>query len=214
MTMEESRAVSLIGVYPDQRAAQRAASAAKRVGGDAVRVGSDADVRASLQAEMREEASEALIAPQVGVAYPSEAKRSIFLFGPLFVVAGAVLAMPFALIPIGDVSYWVRCFWYVVIGAAAGGAVAAITLPALSAKSGLEPNAAQRGVVVRIAPWSEDIEAAMAAAQPIRLDRIGPDDFPVGTVTTEEDHTEGGIAEEVRHNLVREVESPPEWRER
>ena len=212
--MEESRAVSLIGAYPDQGAAQRAASAAKHVGGDEVRVGSDADMRASLQAEMHEEASEALIAPQVGVAYPTEAKKSIFLFGPLFVAAGAILAIPFGLIPIGYVPFWVRCFWYVVIGAAAGGAVAAITLPALSAKSGLEPSAAQRGVVVRIAPWSQDIEAAMADAQPIRLDRIGPDDFPVGTVTTEEDHTEGGIAREFRDNLVSEVESPPERRER
>jgi hypothetical protein len=205
-----------VGVYRDTlaSAAVERALAGLGVEPEKVHVGDEQGRLASLQAEMRQESEDAYIAPQAGIAFPKEATKSSLLLGPLFVLAGGLLAFPFSFIPIGEVSFWVRCFWIVLSGMAAGGAVAAIVIPALSVKSALEPSAAQRGIVVRVEAWSPEIEAAMEELRPVRLDRLGGNDFPLGTVTTEEEHAPGGAVDETFANLKDELRAAPEKRQR
>jgi hypothetical protein len=213
---EEIRVQALVGVYADAEAAESVRRALTDAGvrESEVRIGSERDRLASLHAEMQEETEQAYIAPQAGLAFTKEATKSSLLIGPLFVLAGGIIAFPFSFIPIGGLSFWVRCFWIVLCGMTAGGAVAAIAIPALSAKSAFEPSAAQRGVVVRVDAWSPQIEEVMAEGEPIRLDRIGGEDFPLGTVTTEEDRRPGGALEETKANVVRELRAEPEERRR
>jgi hypothetical protein len=213
----ELHVAGLLGVYPDEAAAEgvKASLADAGVPADAIRAEQRGDVEASLQAEMHDELENSLVSPQAGVAYPKETVKSSLVLGPIFVIAGGLIAFPFAFIPIGDTSFWVRCFWVVLCGMAAGGAAAAIAIPALSVRStGLEPAAAQRGVVLRVNRWSEDIEAAMTRGGPIRLDRLGANDYPLGTVTTEEDREPGGAVEQTLSNFEKELHADPQDRQR
>ncbi len=213
---EETTIAGLVGVYRDTLAegAVRRALGELGVAPEQIHVDAESARLASLHAEMRQETEDAVIAPQAGVAFPKEAMKSTLVLGPLFVAVGGLVVFPFSFIPIGETSFWVRCFWIVLSGMAAGGAVAAIAIPALSVKSALEPSAAQRGVVVRVDTWSQEIEDAMADLRPIRLDRVGGNDFPLGTVVTEEQHASGGAVEQTIDNFRQEIRAEPEQRER
>jgi hypothetical protein len=214
---DELHVQGLIGVYPDAAAAEgvKAALADAGVPADAIRSAERADVEASLRAEMHDELENSFVSPQVGVAYPKETVKSSLVLGPIFVIVGGLIAFPFAFLSIGGASFWVRCFWVVLCGMAAGGAAAAIAIPALSVRStGLEPAAAQRGTVLRVNRWSEEIEAAMTKGRPIRLDRVGANDYPLGTVTTEEDREPGGAVEQTLSNIRTELHADPEDRKR
>jgi hypothetical protein len=214
---DELHVHGLIGVYPDEAAADGVRDALTDAGvpAEAVRVEDRADVETSLKAEMHDELENALVSPQVGVAYPKETVKSSLVLGPIFVIVGGLIAFPFAFIPIGGASFWVRCFWVVLCGMAAGGAAAAVAIPALSVKTtGHEPSAAQQGTVMRVDRWSEQIESTMAAGRPIRLDRIGGGGYPLGTVTTDEDQQPGGAVEQTLSNIQRELHADPQRRER
>jgi hypothetical protein len=147
--------------------------------------------------------------------YPKETVKASLVLGPIFVIVGGLIAFPFAFIPVGGASFWVRCFCIVLCGMAAGGAAAVIVIPAVSVRStGLEPSAAQRGTVVRVDRWSERIESTMAACRPLRLDRLGANDYPLGTVTTDADREPGGAVEQTISNIEKERHADPEDRQR
>lgn len=89
-----------------------------------------------------------------------------------------------------------------------------IIVPAMSVKNPEDLSAADLGVTVRVGTFSPEIESAMVEAEPLRLDRVWDHDTPIGTVTTEEETTEGGIVEEVAENFAREQRAEPEDRTR
>jgi hypothetical protein len=212
--MEENPDVptGLIAVYADRATADRVADRLSEEGlpAGSVHVDRTEDEATALLAEMREESANAFISPQVGVAYTKEAKRSMAAYLPAAVAVGALVALPFAFIDWGGPSFWVRAFWMVVIGGAFGGTIAAVAVPALASRSPYEPSGAQRGVVVRVDTWSQQLEERMADADPIRLDRLGTHARPIGTVTTEDGP---GAVEAVARTVQEEVEAEPEQRD-
>jgi hypothetical protein len=212
--MEENPdvATGLIAIYANRSAADRVADQLFEQGlpTESIHIDRTADEATALFAEMREESSNAFIAPQVGVAYPKEATKSVGVYLPIAVALGALVTLPFAFMEWGDLSFWVRAFWMVVAGGAFGGTIAAVAVPALASKSPYEPSAAQRGVVVRVDTWNEQLEKCMADGNPIRLDRLGTHERPIGTVTTE---ASPGPVEAVTGTVADEVEAAPEHRE-
>lgn len=195
---------SLVGVYETEAAAQQAAEMARKAGaseGD-VHLGGTEDEVVSLQAEMQEEMDQSWVSPQAGFAYTKESAKGLALLMPLLAVAGAVLAAPLAFISIGDLEFWLRLVIVTLVGATAGATVALIAGPALGAKSPSVPMAAHRGVVLRVDDDSPDVSRSMADAQPIRLDEVrSSDDTRVATVTTEEQRSPEGTAQQVTKNI-------------
>lgn len=215
MSDQQTPAHGLLGVYqPEQVDALKRQLAQLGVRDPEVRIAADADERTSLTAEMREEATESMVMPQAGILYPKEATKATALIGPLLAGVGAVVALPFAFLLPDDISLWWRLLIVVVCGAAVGGTVAVIVVPAMAVKNQDVPSAAQRGQVVRVARWAPEVERAMVAARPLRLDRLGADGEPIGPVATEEDRTPGGIVEELGRNFAREDEVEPQHRSR
>lgn len=86
--------------------------------------------------------------------------------------------------------------------ATAGATVGLIAGPSLSSKSPSEPVAAQRGAVVRVDEDSPAVAGAMAEQDPIRVDEIrSADGVRVATVTTEEDRSGDGTAQQMARNV-------------
>lgn len=207
----------LVGVYPSAETARRMADRLQGLGVDPamIRVDSEKDVTTSLTAEMQEEVTESFVSPQVGVVYTKETVKAQMAFGPPLIVGCTVVtAAVSAFITIGDLGVWGRLLIGAVCGAALGGTLMVLIVPALSVKNPQELSAADRGVTVRVGAFSPEIESAMVEAEPLRLDRLWDHDTPIGTVTTEEDTTDGGIIEEVAENFARDQRAEPEDRTR
>jgi hypothetical protein len=215
MTDQQIPAHALLGVYPPDRVpdlVRRLAQAG--VGDDEVRTGAAADETASLRAEMREEASESVVMPQVGVLYSKEATKATSLLMPVLAAVFAVAALPVAFLLPDDMALWTRLLLCGIVGALLGGTIGVIVPPAMAVKNQDVPNAAQRGEVVRVSRWTPEVERVMADLHPLRLDRLGPDMEPIGPVVTEEASAPGGIVEEVGRNFQREADVAPEDRSR
>lgn len=215
MSDQQTPAHALLGVYPPERVdALKRQLAHVGVREAELRIAADGDERTSLTAEMREEVTESVVMPQAGILYSKEATKATALLAPLLAGLGALVALPFALLLPDDISLWWRLLIVAVCGAAVGGTVAVIVAPAMAVKNQDVPSAAQRGQVVRVARWTPEVEQVMAAAGPLRLDRLGDDGEPIGPVATEEDHQPGGIVEELSRNFARESEVEPRHRSR
>lgn len=215
MSDQQTPAHALLGVYPPERVDDLKRQLAHvGVRDPEIRTAADTDERTSLIAEMREEATESMVMPQAGILYSKEATKATALVGPLLAGAGALVAIPFAFLLPDDISLWWRLLIVAACGAAVGGTVAVIVVPAMAVKNQDVPSAAQRGQVVRVARWAPEVEQVMADAGPLRLDRLGADGEPIGPVATEEDRTPGGIAEELGRNFAREDEVEPRHRSR
>lgn len=189
--------LDLIGVYPDQDGADvvRDRALALGVTPDAIRIGDRDDYETALEAEMQDEASELTGAGPAGVVYPKETVRSMKVLGPVIVLITVVVALPFALIGIGDLPLWGRLLLVGGIAAAFGLAITVVVAPAVGLKRPDEPLAADRGVVVRVSGADDQVQAMMVDLKPIRLDRIqGTRTFAVVT----EDLSAGtGIIDEI-----------------
>lgn len=215
MTDQQIPAQALLGVYPSDRVpglVRRLTSAG--VSEEEVRTDSYDDEGTSLRAEMREEASESVIMPQVGVLYSKEATKATNVFLPALTVVGAVVALPLGLIGPDSMALWTRLLVAAILGGLTGATIGVIVPQAMAVKNQDVPNAAQRGRVVRVSRWTPEVEKVMADEHPIRLDRIGADGEPIGPVITDEVSTPGGIAEELGRNFQREGDVEPEHRSR
>lgn len=206
---------SLVGVYPadrrDQVLERMVAAGAERA---EIRIDDAADERRSLRAEMHQEVTDSYVSPQVGVVYPKETTKAMAVTGPVIVAVATVLALPLAIFFPDSMPWWARLLTAAVCGATAGGTIAVLVIPAMSLKNPHEESAADRGVVVAIDRYSPEIEHAMAACEPIRLDKMGPDGVVIGAVTTEEDQADGGIVEELGQSFAREQRADPEHKTR
>jgi len=210
---ESVPARALLAVLPDREAAEAVASqlAARGIDRTAVRIDAAADEVTSLEAEVQEEMTESVNSPTVGVAYPRETVKAGFVFLPpltlLGAIIGALATLPFEL---GDWPLWGRALVGAVVGAVMTSTIGAVVIPAMSVKNPHDPSPSETGVTLRVDDASPAVLETLIAAKPLRLDRLGADGQPLGTVATESDFTEGGIVEEVAGNFAREAHADPE----
>lgn len=216
MLNESVPARALLAVLPDRSAAEAVATQLADRGIDpaAVRIAAPRDEVTSLEAEVQEEVTQSFNSPTVGVAYPKETVKAGVAFLPPVVGIGAVLGALAALPLDGGWPLWLRAVVGAIVGATMGGTIAAVVVPAMSVRNPHDPSVAETGVTVRVADASDAALEVLVAAHPLRLDRLGPDDRPLDTVVTEEQHRDGGIVEEVADNFTREQKADPEHRTR
>jgi hypothetical protein len=219
MTDAPGPTYALLAVFPDADRARTVADdlAAAGVARHDIRIGSADDETTSLEAEVREETTRSFVAPHAGVVFPKETvKAGIALGGPLTAIGVVLGAIAGAVTPYEPWPIWLRALVGAIVGGTALGAVASIMIPAMSVKNPLDPSVAETGTTLRVALGSSgpDVQRLLAAARPLRLDRLGDDDAPLGTVVTEEDFDEGGIVEEVADSFAREHQADPEERTR
>lgn len=184
---QPQRRHELLGVYPDERTAQKVvADIRARLGEKGAHRGTREDRRDSLNAEMGEEMLSSVTAPQAGVVYTKEALKTGAWMLPLCVAAGILVALPLAFIFDAGVSTGTRLVAAIGIGAAFGATVA-LVLVSLGVKRPSEPMAAERGVTVRVPDDTEELRNLMIGAHPIRLDVVDDRGRPIETITEEPD---------------------------
>ncbi len=175
----------VVGVYPDEKAADEVAQAASQAGGKNVRVGAPEDEVAALMGEMREETGEAWGGPAVGI-YTKEMARSVPWWTAGCAVLGALLALGINFLGGGSLEIGARLLIAAFVGAVAGGTIGFLVgggffEPRRKSSSNL---AGEEGVVV----GADEVDAtdrAMAEHDPIRVDVVDAEG-PEETVTTEE----------------------------
>jgi hypothetical protein len=196
---------ALVAVFPtDSWPAVAASLERSGVAMASLRVDHPDDVRLTLHAEQREEADRSVFSPQAGVLLTKEGAKAAGLGVPVAALVGALVMLPFALIPFGDLEWWWRALWLAIIGAFGGGTIGFIATGAMAVKDPYEPSLVDRGVVVRADGPDPNLALLLARLEPIRLDRIGADGTVVRLVT-EEDRTSGGVVEETLANIRREA---------
>ena len=202
----EGAADTLIAVYEDREIAEGVVRSVVEIGSDPthVRLADHDDEAESLVAEMQEEVNRAVVAPAVGAVYTKEASKSILVMGVPIVAACTVLALPLAILSIGETQLWQRLLVFGALGALTGLAITFVVGPAMGAKRANEPLAAQRGTVMRVEHASPAALAVMASAEPIRLDRIdeSAEVMSAEPVTSEELTAGLGILDEIRRNAA------------
>lgn len=176
----------VVGVYPDEQAAEEAAEAARAAGARDVQVGGRDDEVAALRAEMREEGAEAWAGPSVGI-YTPEMARSVPVWTAVAALVGAVVALPLGFIEAGDVSLTTRLVVAAFAGAVTGGTIGFIVgggffEPRRKAESDL---AAERGVVVGAEEDTGTVAPAVDTGDSIRVDRVTQEGQPETTLDTE-----------------------------
>lgn len=165
----------LVAVYPSRSTATAAARAARHAGATDVEVGSHDWDLASLLGEMRDETEHAAMGPGSVGPWPENVGKSILGNSMLYGIVGAILLLPFGLIPLGGLPTIARLGIAAGIGAFAG-SVFGLTLGAgLGAPDPDEPMAAERGVTVGLhanTDREDAVRAALDSLDPIRVDEV------------------------------------------
>ena len=195
----------LIGVYRDDEAAARAAEAAERSGARNVVCGARVDAVDSLQNEMREEMEHTFVGPGSVGPFDKESTKGMARWVPACTIGAMVLSIPLAFIEMGSLGFATRLGIVLACAATAGSTVGFLAGMAMGGKrSGdrtegtegkgidrrIQPMAAEEGVVVGATVderVSEKVADAMAAFDPIRLDKSGMGGQPLSTLATEAD---------------------------
>ncbi len=190
-----------LGVFKDRQSAEAAAQRARDAGGDdaaGIRVGDQADSRASLEAEMREEMEESWLSPQAALVATKESAKGMSLVIPIGAVVGVLAALPFAfLITFGGASLVLRLVIAVATGGLGGAAVGFIVGGGMAIKGPDEPLAAERGVTVRVPNARKEVVDALSEEDPVRLDTVAPSGRKTSTVETEEEREPDGVPEDL-----------------
>ncbi len=183
----------VVAVFRDQPTAAAAADAVQRTGVEPgrIRVGEERDEVASLRGEMREEMEHTVAGPGNVGPFTKEMAKGTLAGVAAATVAGAVLALPLALIDVGGLALSARLVIAAVVGAVGGATLGFVLGGGFGAKGPDEQLAVERGVVVGVRldgrEQAEQVTAALKEQQPIRLDVVSGDGQPIQTVTTEEE---------------------------
>jgi hypothetical protein len=175
---------NLIGVFRDERGARAAADAAVEAGVERgrIRIADPTDAVGSLRGEMGEEMGNTVAGPGNVGPFTKEATKGIGVTTPVATVAGALLALPLALLPLGGLSLAVRLLIAAAVGAAAGATLGLVVGGGLGAKGPGEKLAAERGVTLGIsfadAGEADRVAQALRRQSPIRLDVVRGDGQP------------------------------------
>ncbi len=201
--MTNSEGDETLGVYKDRQEAEAAAEQIQDAGVDAsqIRIGDEADSKASVQAEMREEMEEAWLSPQAAFVATKEAAKGLSLVTPVAAVLGILVTLPLGfIVDFGGAPLWVRLLISVAVGALGGGTVGFVIGGGMAMKGPNEPLAAERGVTVRAPAASDEVVAAMEGEDPIRLDTVAPSGRKTSTVETEDERTPDGVVQNLAQN--------------
>jgi hypothetical protein len=168
----------LVAVYESDADARAAAAAARRTGvaDNEIRIADPRDRLAAVRGEMRTETdvtNEAALARTVGTA--------LVVASILGAAVGALLTLPFALIPFGDLPAWGRLLIVAVTGALVGGTVAFEIAGGFAPPRPETPLATERGVTLSV-PATPDVAPALGASKALRLDEVDDAGRPVRTV--------------------------------
>jgi hypothetical protein len=188
----------VVAVFPDEATAERAAAEARGRGGRNVAVDDPQDDVKALMGEMREELSESWAGPSIGLFTPEMARH---IPGPTaaFALLGALLALPLAFMDFGAGRVILCAF----SGAVAGGLIGFLLGGYLGARRRANLDLAEeRGVVVGVQGGNAAAAEALAAAGPIRIDRL-VHQVPVDTVTS---HEKDAPSETTMHQPIPEDE--------
>ena len=190
MTQAQFREEHIVAAFESDSAARRAAEAVERAGVDAsrIRVGSDADERAELQAEMKEEMELSMMGPGNFGPFTKEMQKGLGAGMAIAIPVGVILGVVVAALPIWGTAPSVDLWMRVLIGAAvgaAGGATLGFVLgggwkPAFTDEG--EP-VADRGLTVAVST-ADPAEAERAATTlrqhgAARVDRVSADGQPI-----------------------------------
>jgi hypothetical protein len=186
----------VVGVFRDRARAEAAAQAARRAGNlsaDQIRFDAQEDQRFALRGEMREEVDHTIAGPGPVGPYTKEMTKGLVRAFEIWIPIGIVVALPIALIPIGQTSLAFRLVLWGIVGGVAAGVAALAISGGLSAKSPNEPLAAERGVTVGVITGGPDqartVADALAKMDPIRLE-AGVAERPTGMVAREPEEDE------------------------
>jgi|RhiMethySRZTD1v2_1073278.scaffolds.fasta_scaffold1130959_2 hypothetical protein len=177
----------LVAVFDDQRTAERAATAARQAGAVRLAVGDQVGEQASVRSEMREELSNSTAGAGAMAVAPKEMTKGLSVFVPAGAIIGAILLLPLAFVPMGDLSAGARILIAAACGALAGAVIGLVLGGALGARRPGEAMAAQRGVTVTAAPATDAVERAMAELHPVRLDVVNRSGTPLEALSDRAD---------------------------
>lgn len=138
----------VVGVFPDEDTAEKAAAAAQAAGAGEVQVGDPQDEVTALQSEMQEEAAEV----KPGFFKPAMA-RSVPAWTVIGVIVGVAVALAAAFTTAESVSLGTRLLVAIAFGAAVGGTIGfffgTMVVGGLGRRSKADsPLEAEQGVVV------------------------------------------------------------------
>jgi hypothetical protein len=176
----------LLVVLPTREEAEEAARRLLAAGipADEVLVDREADRMTSLRAEMHGELAEHLVGAHTAESSLHVPGWGLAIGSLIGVAVGVAAAFAFALIDVGDTSYWGRFTVYLLVGVAFGVAIGFVGGPAASSVRPDRAPAIERGTLLRVRHDSASLRHLLAELHPIRMDEIRrADDVPVGHPT-------------------------------
>jgi hypothetical protein len=186
----------VVGVFRDRARAEEAAQAARHASNlrqNQIRFDAQEDQRFALRGEMREEVDHTIAGPGPVGPYTKEMTKGLVRALAIWIPIGIAVALPIALIPIGQTSLAFRLVLWGIVGGVAAGVAALAISGGLSAKSPGVPLAAERGVTVGVIAEGPDqaraVADALAKLDPIRLE-AGVAERPTGMVAREPEDDE------------------------
>jgi hypothetical protein len=198
------RRSGVIGVFPSEDAARRAAAAAEAAGADpsVIRIGDEQDRRRELEAEMLDEVDHSVMGPGSVGPFTKEMTKAIVPLTIICGVVGLLVALPFAAIHFGGFSLGGRLLIVGVVGAAVGGVVGFQIGGSYGSRRPEEPLAAERGVVLAIDDAPPSAIDVLKSMQPIQLDEFDPNGQPIGAIVLDDDDSRhGGVVEEIEDHM-------------
>jgi hypothetical protein len=194
MTLRDE--MRLVAVYDTEDEARRAVRALERSGVDIaqVRVADDRDHLSSIEGEMRSE-TVGTVAGRGSRPPINEMTRASLLGLAVGGLIGFLVALPFAIIGVGDLSLFAGAVLVECVGIVAGATAGWLIADSFAARRPEEPLAAERGTTVAV-PLSEQARDALTTTNPRRIDIVERDGHPVGVVA---DRDAG------EHHVVRDI---------
>ena len=184
--MTSSRQSEFLAVYSSDADARAAVRALESAGIDirGARVDEERDHITATRSEMRGEVASAVAGPGNVGPFTKEMFEGSLVFSVLGALIGALIALPFAAIPFGDLGVWSRVLIVSLVGVVVGGTAGWVIGGGFAAKRPDEPLDAEAGVTIAI-PATDEARAVLVATQPRRLDLISPEGNPVSRVEGE-----------------------------
>jgi hypothetical protein len=168
----------LLAVFDSDADAREAVRTLQSVGIDVsqVRIDDARDRVSAARGDMRAEIDKTLA--------PKEMVEGSLIVMVLGALVGAVVALPFAAIPFGDMAVGWRILIVMLVGLAVGGTVGWVIGGGFGAKQSDEPLAGETGATVAL-PATPAARNALIATHARRIDLISASGNPVSTVKDE-----------------------------
>jgi hypothetical protein len=197
--MAQPQSCSLVAVFDTESHAREAARHMEAVGvsADDIRVGNSLDALASVQGEMRQEASGIVAGPGTG-PFTGPSSRGFVLGAVIGAIAGLAIALPFAAIPMGDLGASSKLLIVGAIGLLFGSFLGWYLGGAFGFERPEEPLAASRGATLAV-PDSDVARQVLVERGTLRVDLISTAGEPVGRLVADPPNPARTLGEIARH---------------